>query len=347
MQPRRTPLYAMYSTQGAEGQQHASHNPNNNRASDLSAYEGDHIHQAGQQQQHSNLNPGSARYSDYGTPQGGITGDSRRDSYIDPATSPHMTEDLRKYHSQGGAYTNLGNEPSSPIMGHHHPQHQQSSTSRGNNNNDDGDGDSNGDSSSNGSTKVDSRSPSAYRVRGAGGNGQGYAMGSGSQGHGSEVCTLFSYFLSSPLCPSSFPRARSPSYPPLPSRHPPVPGVARAPLVKGKGKTHMPSSSYLTPHHACTSTLSCSAIRTSPCRSTRLPYPSLPPSQPTLSSMLTSIPPCSRTSVISTLTAASTLLGPPTTRLAMSMHPFTTLPPLRPLSRTTPTADSGRAHTPV
>lgn len=105
-------------------------------------------------------------------------------------------EDLRKYHSQGGAYTNLGNEPSSPIMGHHHnhPQHnnqQTSSSSRqGGGSNDDGDGDSNGDSSSNGSTKVDSRSPSAYRVRGAGGNG--YNMGSGSQGHGSEVSFILS-----------------------------------------------------------------------------------------------------------------------------------------------------------
>lgn len=184
----------MYNTSGAGGQhqphQASSYDSNNNqqhRASDMSAYEDDN--------NNNNLN---ARYSDYNNPSSGNSGqDSRRDSFIDPASaaSPQMTEDLRKYHSQGGAYTNLGIEPSSPIMGHHHPQHHQQtagSSSRNNQANDDGDGDSNGDSSSNGSTKVDSRSPSAYRVRGNGNPaGQGYGMGGGSQGHGSEVCRLF------------------------------------------------------------------------------------------------------------------------------------------------------------
>lgn len=161
---------------------------NNNRASDMSAYEDDHLH-------NNNTQGGQARYSDYNNPSSSV-GDSRRDSFIDPASaaSPQMTEDLRKYHSQGGAYTNLGNEPSSPIMGHHHPQHHQQSSRNpavGGNPNDNDDGDSNGDSSSNGSTKVDSRSPSAYRVRGAvngNSNGGQYGMGGGSQGHGSEVC---------------------------------------------------------------------------------------------------------------------------------------------------------------
>lgn len=182
----------MYNTSGA-GQQHqqpsSSYGSNNNRASDMSAYEDDYAH--GGSNGGNNLNPGSARYSDYNNPSSNDAG--RRDSFIDPASSasPQMAEDLRKYHSQGGAYTNLGNEPSSPIMGHHHPQHQTSSRGANNNANDDGDGDSNGDSSSNGSTKVDSRSPSAYRVRGAG--GQGYAMGGGSQGHGSEVCSFFHF----------------------------------------------------------------------------------------------------------------------------------------------------------
>lgn len=197
----------------------------------MSAYEDDYAHQQ-QGSNNSSLNPGSARYSDYGTPQGNGL-DSRRDSYnVDPATSgasPQMTEDLRKYHSQGGAYTNLGNEPSSPIMGHHHhhPQHQQPpSSSRNQQNNDDGDGDFNGDSSSNGSTKVDSRSPSAYRVRGGAAGGQGHGMGSGSQGHGSEVC--ISFLLLSPSFrllsrhPPPF-RLRVDPHPELRNTHTPMP----------------------------------------------------------------------------------------------------------------------------
>ena len=99
-------------------------------------------------------------------------GDSRRESYLDPATSPNGNEDLRKFHSVGGAYTNVGaggihSEPSSPTM----PQH-------------DGEGDDNGDSSSSGSTKVESRSPSGYLVRG----GNSYGLG-GSSHEQAEVKT--------------------------------------------------------------------------------------------------------------------------------------------------------------
>ena len=79
-----------------------------------------------------------------------------------------MNDDMRKFHSQGGAYT--GVEPGSPVL----PHHQQAQT--------DQDNEDNGDSSSNGSTKVDSRSPSAYRGRG-GPQGGAYGM----QSHGSEV----------------------------------------------------------------------------------------------------------------------------------------------------------------
>lgn len=100
-------------------------------------------------------------------------GDSRRESYVDPASPGAPAglapdDQLRRFHGVGGAYTTLqpaghiSSEPSSPTMLQQH----------------DADGDSNGDSSSNGSTKVDSRSPSAYRIRGGNGYGLGGPAGS-------------------------------------------------------------------------------------------------------------------------------------------------------------------------
>lgn len=306
----------MYNSTGADRQQHA--NNGDNRNSDMSAYEDDYAHQ---QQGNSNLNPGSARYSDYGTPTGGL--DSRRDSYnADPASSgasPQMNEDLRKYHSQGGAYTNLGNEPSSPIMGHHHPQHQQASSSS--RNQDDGDGDSNGDSSSNGSTKVDSRSPSAYRVRGAGAaGGQGYGMGGDSQAHGSEVriCPSLLPFCLLPLASSAF-------------------NVARALSLVSKART---------PAHICDKHLAAALIsrHAHSFPSLIIPRPATIDQQADNLLLSHSIT-CSPTLATNTPTEVYTPLEQPTTRPDTSMPLSTTLLPLHPPNRTTPMADSEQAHT--
>lgn len=182
----------MYSTTHTGGGQGGPDSPNN-RNSDASVYPDGHAHaqahhrmsgamQGGPSDINTNLGPSANPY--YHAAHGDDE-DSRRhstsnrDSYVGEAHSPNMTsEDLSKFHSQGGAYTTLNtghhhSEPSSPIL--------QSQNSQSN----DGDGDSNGDSSSNGSTKVDSRSASAYRVRAG-----GYQLGGphdGAHHGGSEV----------------------------------------------------------------------------------------------------------------------------------------------------------------